>query len=181
MIREVGPQVLVTYDANGGYGHPDHIQAHRVTRCAARVAADRPPRPPAASAWGMARSWTAMPRSVLAGGISGRMRSAGFRAGSVADLPFGGADELVTTEVDGTGQRAAKVAAFRPHAPPRSRSRIPISRCPTWALGQRIGAREHYTLLACLRRPGAWASLARAGSVRGAVRGPGHGPGPGGG
>jgi N-acetyl-1-D-myo-inositol-2-amino-2-deoxy-alpha-D-glucopyranoside deacetylase len=30
VIREVRPQVLVTYDANGCYGHPDHIQAHRV-------------------------------------------------------------------------------------------------------------------------------------------------------
>jgi N-acetyl-1-D-myo-inositol-2-amino-2-deoxy-alpha-D-glucopyranoside deacetylase len=30
VIREVRPQVLVTYDANGYYGHPDHIQAHRV-------------------------------------------------------------------------------------------------------------------------------------------------------
>jgi N-acetyl-1-D-myo-inositol-2-amino-2-deoxy-alpha-D-glucopyranoside deacetylase len=30
VIAEVRPQVLVTYDANGCYGHPDHIQAHRV-------------------------------------------------------------------------------------------------------------------------------------------------------
>jgi N-acetyl-1-D-myo-inositol-2-amino-2-deoxy-alpha-D-glucopyranoside deacetylase len=30
VIAEVRPQVLVTYDANGFYGHPDHIQAHRV-------------------------------------------------------------------------------------------------------------------------------------------------------
>src|SRR6202167_2002577 len=30
VIREVRPQALVTYDANGFYGHPDHIQAHRV-------------------------------------------------------------------------------------------------------------------------------------------------------
>ena len=30
VIGEVRPQVLVTYDANGFYGHPDHIQAHRV-------------------------------------------------------------------------------------------------------------------------------------------------------
>jgi N-acetyl-1-D-myo-inositol-2-amino-2-deoxy-alpha-D-glucopyranoside deacetylase len=30
VVREVRPQVLVTYDANGFYGHPDHIQAHRV-------------------------------------------------------------------------------------------------------------------------------------------------------
>ena len=31
IIREVRPQVVVTYDDFGGYGHPDHIQAHRVT------------------------------------------------------------------------------------------------------------------------------------------------------
>ena len=30
VVREVRPQVLVTYDANGFYGHPDHIQAHRI-------------------------------------------------------------------------------------------------------------------------------------------------------
>src|SRR5262249_5765977 len=29
IMRELRPQVLVTYDANGGYGHPDHINAHR--------------------------------------------------------------------------------------------------------------------------------------------------------
>ena len=34
VIREVRPQVVVTYDENGGYGHPDHIQAHRVTMLA---------------------------------------------------------------------------------------------------------------------------------------------------
>jgi N-acetyl-1-D-myo-inositol-2-amino-2-deoxy-alpha-D-glucopyranoside deacetylase len=32
VIEEVRPQVLVTYDADGAYGHPDHIQAHRVAR-----------------------------------------------------------------------------------------------------------------------------------------------------
>src|SRR5262245_2874202 len=30
VIREIRPQVVVTYTPNGGYGHPDHIQAHRV-------------------------------------------------------------------------------------------------------------------------------------------------------
>ena len=30
VIEEVAPDVIVTYDANGFYGHPDHIQAHRV-------------------------------------------------------------------------------------------------------------------------------------------------------
>ena len=39
VVREVRPQVLVTYDANGFYGHPDHIQAHRVARRAFQGAA----------------------------------------------------------------------------------------------------------------------------------------------
>jgi N-acetyl-1-D-myo-inositol-2-amino-2-deoxy-alpha-D-glucopyranoside deacetylase len=34
--------VLVTYDANGFYGHPDHIQAHRVSRRALELAGQRP-------------------------------------------------------------------------------------------------------------------------------------------
>jgi len=38
VIREVRPRVLVTYDANGFYGHPDHIQAHRVAWRAFRQA-----------------------------------------------------------------------------------------------------------------------------------------------
>src|SRR5918996_3798759 len=40
VVREVRPQVVVTYDSNGGYGHPDHIQAHRVTVAAVDAAAD---------------------------------------------------------------------------------------------------------------------------------------------
>ena len=40
VIREVRPQVLVTYDPNGFYGHPDHIQAHRVAWRAPDLAAD---------------------------------------------------------------------------------------------------------------------------------------------
>ena len=34
VIREVRPQVVVTYDPNGDYGHPDHIMAHRVAMAA---------------------------------------------------------------------------------------------------------------------------------------------------
>jgi N-acetyl-1-D-myo-inositol-2-amino-2-deoxy-alpha-D-glucopyranoside deacetylase len=106
--------------------------------------------------WRVAKLYaTAMPRSVLARAIRlgpdapGRFR----QAGTVADLPFGVADEQVTTEVDGTGQRAAKVAALRSHA-----TQIAVED-PYFALsdmvGQRISAREHYTLLAGPRGPGA--------------------------
>ncbi|HLX49474.1 MAG TPA: N-acetyl-1-D-myo-inositol-2-amino-2-deoxy-alpha-D-glucopyranoside deacetylase [Streptosporangiaceae bacterium] len=38
VIREVRPQVMISYDDNGGYGHPDHIQAHRVTGRAFQLA-----------------------------------------------------------------------------------------------------------------------------------------------
>ena len=46
VMREVQPDVVVTYDAHGGYGHPDHIQTHRVTRRALELLddADRPAR-----------------------------------------------------------------------------------------------------------------------------------------
>jgi N-acetyl-1-D-myo-inositol-2-amino-2-deoxy-alpha-D-glucopyranoside deacetylase len=40
VIRAVRPQVMVTYDDDGFYGHPDHIQAHRVAWRAFRLAAD---------------------------------------------------------------------------------------------------------------------------------------------
>ena len=37
VIREVRPQVLVTYNENGGYGHPDHIRAHDAAMRAAQI------------------------------------------------------------------------------------------------------------------------------------------------
>ena len=39
VLREVRPQVVVTYGADGGYGHPDHVHAHRVTHRAVELAA----------------------------------------------------------------------------------------------------------------------------------------------
>jgi N-acetyl-1-D-myo-inositol-2-amino-2-deoxy-alpha-D-glucopyranoside deacetylase len=150
VIREVAPQVIVTYDANGFYGHPDHIQAHRVSERAVAIAADPAAVPPGgAGPWRVAKFYaTAMPRSALAEAIKlGPAPPAGFRqAGSVADLPFGVLDEQVTTEIDGTGYLAAKTAAMRSHA-----TQIAVDG-PFFALsnmvGQRIGGREFYTLLA---------------------------------
>jgi N-acetyl-1-D-myo-inositol-2-amino-2-deoxy-alpha-D-glucopyranoside deacetylase len=149
VIRDVAPQVIVTYDANGFYGHPDHIQAHRVTRRAAQLAAGPGAVPGAGSPWQAAKLYaTAMPRSVLAEAIKlGPDAPAGFaQAGAVADLPFGVPDEQVTTEIDGTGHLAAKIAALRAHA-----TQIAVDG-PFFALadmvGQRIDAHEYYTLLA---------------------------------
>ena len=129
IIREVRPRVLVTYDQNGFYGHPDHIQAHRVARRAVTLAAD-----PTASApgepWQVAKFYvTAMPRSVAA--------AAGGR--------FWVPDEQVTTQIDGSAYLAAKIAAMRAHA-----TQIAVDG-EFFALAdgawQRIGDREFYTLL----------------------------------
>src|SRR5690606_14412069 len=38
ILREESADLLTTYDDHGGYGHPDHIQVHRVGRRSAEVA-----------------------------------------------------------------------------------------------------------------------------------------------
>jgi N-acetyl-1-D-myo-inositol-2-amino-2-deoxy-alpha-D-glucopyranoside deacetylase len=118
VIRDVRPQVLVTYDENGGYGHPDHIMTHRVAMAAAeRAAAPGGTRTP----WRIEKIYyTALPRSVLQRGIDA-LRAAGdttFFDGvdSADDLPMGNPDDEVTTAIDGRGYAAAKQAAMRAHA-----------------------------------------------------------------
>jgi mycothiol S-conjugate amidase len=51
IIREFRPQVLITYDENGGYPHPDHIRCHEVSLEAYRAAADAVRYPDAGAAW----------------------------------------------------------------------------------------------------------------------------------
>jgi N-acetyl-1-D-myo-inositol-2-amino-2-deoxy-alpha-D-glucopyranoside deacetylase len=154
VIREVGPQVLVSYDDNGFYGHPDHIQAHRVARRAFELADGQVSKFYA----------TAVPKSVLAAAIDLARDddAAGGAAGggvdfsqveSVDDLPFGTADEDVTTEIDATAFLDVKLAAMRAHA-----TQIAVN-SPFFALsnnlGQRAFGREYYTLLAGPRGPAA--------------------------
>ena len=51
IIRDFRPQVLITYDENGGYPHPDHIRCHEVSLEALRAAADADRYPDAGPAW----------------------------------------------------------------------------------------------------------------------------------
>jgi N-acetyl-1-D-myo-inositol-2-amino-2-deoxy-alpha-D-glucopyranoside deacetylase len=146
VIREVRPQVLVTYDENGGYGHPDHIMAHRV----AMAAADR-----AAEPGGEGEPWrvrkiyfTAVPRSALQAGIEA-LKAAGaqtfFDVQDASELPFGNDDAEVTTAIDGRAFAPAKDAAMRAHA-----TQISVDG-PFFALSNNIGlemmAVEHYRLV----------------------------------
>jgi N-acetyl-1-D-myo-inositol-2-amino-2-deoxy-alpha-D-glucopyranoside deacetylase len=70
VIREVRPQVLVTYDQFGGYGHPDHIQAHRVAMYAAQLAAVPSYRQDLGEPWDIAKIyWGAMSESRMRAGL----------------------------------------------------------------------------------------------------------------
>jgi mycothiol S-conjugate amidase len=51
IIRDFRPQVLITYDENGGYPHPDHIRTHEVSLEAFRAAADAARYPDAGPVW----------------------------------------------------------------------------------------------------------------------------------
>jgi N-acetyl-1-D-myo-inositol-2-amino-2-deoxy-alpha-D-glucopyranoside deacetylase len=121
VIRETRPQVLVTYDTNGGYGHPDHIQAHRVAMRAADLAAEPDFRPGLGAPHAIAKIyWDCFPRSVVEEGFA-RLRAAGKEnpfegIATVADLPGVIDDDLVTAGIDIEGRYAEqKAAAMRAH------------------------------------------------------------------
>jgi N-acetyl-1-D-myo-inositol-2-amino-2-deoxy-alpha-D-glucopyranoside deacetylase len=121
VVREVRPQVVVTYDENGGYGHPDHIQAHRVAMRAVELAADAAFRPDLGEPWQVAKVyWSAVPRSVLQAGIDAlaeKGQESPFAGVTDADvLPFAVPDELVTAAIDGRAWHDRKTAAMRAHA-----------------------------------------------------------------
>ncbi|MCW2615574.1 MAG: 1D-myo-inosityl-2-acetamido-2-deoxy-alpha-D-glucopyranoside deacetylase [Frankiales bacterium] len=148
IVREVRPQVVVTYDSNGGYGHPDHVQAHRVTVAAFDAAGDPSYAPELGETWQAAKLyWTAFPNSVLQAGID-HLKASGetnfFGADSADDLPFGVPDEQVTTEVDAGDHLDAKTAAMRAH-----KTQIEVDG-PFFALSNNVGQRafgtEYYTL-----------------------------------
>jgi mycothiol S-conjugate amidase len=50
-VREFRPHVILTYDENGGYPHPDHIKTHQVTVEAFEAAADPDRYPEAGEPW----------------------------------------------------------------------------------------------------------------------------------
>lgn len=55
VLREFRPQVVTTYDENGGYPHPDHIMAHKVTLAAVEAAADPNAWPEYGEPWRVAK------------------------------------------------------------------------------------------------------------------------------
>jgi len=138
VIAEVRPQVLVTYGADGAYGHPDHIQAHRVAWRACELAGpDGPARFYATAALGSGP-----------GDGQGQVTAPG-------SVP-------VSTEIDATAYFGHKLAAMRAHA-----TQITVD-APFFALSDGVRRQasgiEYYTLLA---GPPAAAGLAGRGGPGG--------------
>jgi len=137
VIDEVKPHVLVTYDEIGGYGHPDHIQAHRVAMRASEKAK-----------WQIEKIyWNTLPKSVIAEGIE-KLKGTGtdfFGAESADDVPFAADDSLVTTVIDGNKFVEAKMEAMKAH-----RTQISLDG-PFFALSNNLGLQvwgnEYYRLI----------------------------------
>ena len=140
VILEIKPQVMITYDEFGGYGHPDHIKAHQVAMRAAEISANQ--------GWQITKIyWNTMPRSVLQTSID-KMKEVGsefFGAESADEMPFAKDDELVTSVVKAQEYVPQKLAAMKAHA-----TQISVDG-PFFALSNNLGlsvwADEYYTLV----------------------------------
>src|SRR3954453_8958274 len=122
VIREVRPQVLVTYDQFGGYGHPDHIQAHRVATYAAALAAVPSYRKDLGESWDIAKIyWGAMSESRMRAGLRA-LREAGDTTSFEGMDPDGPLPHFVTPDqdlaavVDAQEHVEQKMEAMRAHA-----------------------------------------------------------------
>lgn len=121
LIRRIRPEVVVSDDRDGTYGHPDHVKAHRVTaravELAAAVDADVPGDP-----WTVDRRYVhaiargrllASHRAMLAAGLPSPFGDDDLD--SVDVLPFGAPDDQVTVRVDVAAWIDRKRAAMAAH------------------------------------------------------------------
>jgi len=144
LVREFRPQVVITYDDNGMYGHPDHVQAHRVTVAALEAAGDPSYAAERGEPWEVAKLYeTAIPASFLAAATEAGV----FEAGQG---PRGSRDEEIDAVVDASDQTEAKLAAMRAH-----KSQIDMAD-PLWQMltSHPSFAQEHYRLRRGTRTPG---------------------------
>jgi LmbE family N-acetylglucosaminyl deacetylase len=142
IVKEVRPSAIVTYDENGNYGHPDHINAARIAREAYRASQD--------TAWSVDRFYEIAFHRDAWFGLMSEMRERGIQLpwdmDGVTDAPpadelnptnpaaldqvadavsgdteasweesFGRADEEITTRVDVSGHLSEKRASMDCH------------------------------------------------------------------
>ncbi|MEP7091634.1 MAG: N-acetyl-1-D-myo-inositol-2-amino-2-deoxy-alpha-D-glucopyranoside deacetylase, partial [Nocardioidaceae bacterium] len=116
------PQVLVTYDQYGNYGHPDHIQAHRVATYATALAGVSSYRRELGDPWDIAKIyWGAMSMGRMREGLRA-LRAAGDTT-SFEGMdpegempPFMVPDDQLSAVVDANDFADAKIRAMKAHA-----------------------------------------------------------------
>lgn len=106
VIDEIHPQVLLTYDADGGYGHPDHIAAHQVALAAA-----------AAAGWSTPRVLAIVrPRTAVTEAFARYRWPAGYQSAGPAEVGYLSDDDAVAVAVAVGDAAAARQAALAAHA-----------------------------------------------------------------
>ena len=119
-IRTFRPDVFVTYDAFGGYGHPDHLQTHRVGVLAAEACSIAALYPEAGPPWRIPKVYmSTLPKSVIVR-ANVLLKAAGLpspfgEAERPEDIPMGMPDELVTATIDVRPHLSAKLEALHQH------------------------------------------------------------------
>ena len=108
VLREEGAHVLTIYDSDGGYGHPDHIQVHRVGKRAAELAGT-----PRVFEGTMNRDHL---RRVIEEGVKAGAIPADAVPDVTEDSTFGRPESEITTTVDVRDHLDAKRASMRAHA-----------------------------------------------------------------
>jgi LmbE family N-acetylglucosaminyl deacetylase len=104
LIDKYQPDVVVTYDDNGFYGHPDHIQAHRIT--VAALAATGSP----------AKLYFPTIRRSGLGQFRERLAELGIEVPAVEESEFGSPDEVIAAEIDCSAYAQQKFDALAAHA-----------------------------------------------------------------
>ncbi len=103
LIEKYQPDVVITYDDFGFYGHPDHIQAHRITLAALDATAS-PAR----------LFFPAFKRSSL-GQFAARLREMGIEPPPLDENEFGSPDEDIAAEIDCRDHAETKRASLAAH------------------------------------------------------------------
>jgi N-acetyl-1-D-myo-inositol-2-amino-2-deoxy-alpha-D-glucopyranoside deacetylase len=152
IIRELRPHVVVTYDPNGGYGHPDHIQTHVVTTAA--VAAAGSSGDYSGQPWSVPKLyWTVIARSAFTAGWEalgpGDLRDEWVippADGDFGELGFG--NDEIDAVIDDPDALPAKTAALLAHATQLTVGPTGKALALSNNLALPIVAQEHYILAA---------------------------------
>jgi LmbE family N-acetylglucosaminyl deacetylase len=155
VIREFRPQVVVTFDETGGYGHPDHITAHKHTTSAFYAAADAAQYPELGPAYAVSKLYySSFPRSALrkmGEWMSSQQVDVESWVSKLDPEQMGLPDELINVRLDVHTQMEAKGASWANHRtqmnPNSSFARIPAEVQREWRsyeyyhlAGTRVGA-----------------------------------------